>query len=212
MSDTKGLFSLIKDWISPKAEPIVAPKIDWPLPVQDQQLVKTSPEVGAASDALKNYAITVLETWLSASGFGGKVVFAKQEKEALFFEVIESEDVGRVIGKDGMTLDALQVLLKAAIYKKFEGGYKIYIDIENYRQKREDSLKAQALKASKYVLTRARKVDLKPMNPEERRLIHALFQQDKRIRSYSVGTGVYRHVVLERRGPAVVLDDTDAAL
>jgi predicted RNA-binding protein Jag len=136
---------------------------------------------------------------LSLSGYGGVLELTLSTPEKLCFNIGQCEDVGRVIGKDGATLEAYQILLRAFIFKKFGLNPRISLDIESYRKKREDMLKFQALKAAKMVAIKGKKMDLKPMNPEERRLIHSMFQYDKKIRSYSVGDGLYRHIVLERR-------------
>ncbi len=204
MSIKKGLFGFLKELVSPTLPSAAASTTTLtldPITHYTPTSTPTSTPSAPVSQEVIQYVCTKLEEILSISGFGGKLEFQKQENDRLFFEITNPQDVGRIIGKDGMTLEALQTLVKAFIFKKYGATAKIALDIENYRQKREDLLRAHALKSAKTVLTRSRKIDLKPMNPEERRLIHSLFQDDKRIRSYSVGSGVYRHVVLERRGP-----------
>lgn len=219
MTEKKSFFGFLKKWTTSPTTPTTyaseeaaqtqhaktATKTEY-TPKQTDHYKPSTPQVAKetipVAQSVLEFAISKLEEILKLSLFGGKVIYQRQEEDRLFFEILESEDVGRIIGKDGMTLDALQTLLRAFIFKKFGTMLKIYLDIEEYRNKREEMLKNHALKSAKAVLTKTRKADLKPMNPDERRLIHGLFQDDKRIRSYSVGTGVYRHIVLERRSRA----------
>jgi len=206
----KGLFSFFKKWASPtstetieetgtptSAEEMLASIIPAPSYKNTHYETKSTTII---TQEMIDYAINQLEIVLKLSGFGGKVILKNSENGQLLLEIIDAEDVGRIIGKEGMTLEAFQTLGKTFLFQKFNVPVRLYLDIEDYRKKRIDSLVSQAEKASKTVLTRARKVDLKPMNPEERRLIHGMFQNDKKIRSYSVGNGLYRHIVLERRG------------
>ncbi len=161
--------------------------------------VETKPTAPELSPEVLQFVKEKLSEILTLTGFGGDVTFTLSNEEKLALEITNCQDVGRVIGKDGSTLEALQTLLRAFIFKKFGLNPRVNIDIEEYRKKREDMLKSHAIRAAKMVAVKGKKMDLKPMNPDERRLIHSMFQHDKKIRSYSVGDGVYRHIVLERR-------------
>ncbi len=140
-----------------------------------------------------------LKEVLTLSGFDGDVVLEKQENGRLLYTISDSQDSGRIIGKDGATLEAYQVLLRAMVFKKYGHPIRVGLDVGNYRQKRQDALKEQAIRLSQSLDVKGKKAELKSMSPEERRMIHHLFQQDKQIRSYSVGDGFYRRVILERR-------------
>ena len=215
MTTKKGFFGFLKRWTSPE-ETVYASEeqlqrnhaaqaradIDEDYGTQSASFLSAADDsiefVPVPDDAI-HYCCKALEELLSLAGLGGTVSLSRQESNKLFFDITNSTDVGRIIGKDGMTLEALQTLVRAFLFKKYNLTPRVYLDIEGYRQKREDTLRSQALRAAKSVITKVRKMDLKPMNPEERRFIHSMFQNHKSIRSYSVGTGTYRHIVLERR-------------
>ena len=74
---------------------------------------------------------------------------------------------------------------------------KVIIDTENYRSKREETLKRVALKIADKVKKNGRILKLEPMNPYERRIIHSTLQDDKLINTYSEGNEPYRRVVIE---------------
>ena len=107
------------------------------------------------------------------------------------------EDLGFLIGRRGDTLDAIQHLANYSINRGISGHIRINVDAEEYRQKREDSLRRYALKKAQQVLKAHRRTTLEPMNAYERHLIHAALQDMDRITTYSVGTEPNRRVVIE---------------
>ena len=114
---------------------------------------------------------------------------------------IEGPDAGLLIGYHGETMDALQYLTGLAANKKSdeddERNYqKIIIDIENYRAKRAETLKALARRMSGRVLKYRRSVTLEPMSAYERRIIHSEVQGIKGVTTYSVGADNNRKVVV----------------
>ena len=107
------------------------------------------------------------------------------------------EDLGYLIGRRGDTLDAIQHLCNYAIGRNVEGHIRINVDAEDYRQKREESLRRYAQKKAQQVLKAHRRTTLEPMNAYERHVIHATLQDMDRITTYSVGTEPNRRVVIE---------------
>ena len=107
------------------------------------------------------------------------------------------EDLGYLIGRRGDTLDAIQHLCNYAIGRNVEGHIRINVDAEDYRQKREESLRRYAQKKAQQVLKAHRRTTLEPMNAYERHVIHAALQDTDRITTYSVGTEPNRRVVIE---------------
>ena len=107
------------------------------------------------------------------------------------------EDLGYLIGRRGDTLDAIQHLCNYAIGRTVEGHIRINVDAEEYRQKREESLRRYAVKKAQQVLKAHRRTTLEPMNAYERHVIHATLQDNDRITTYSVGTEPNRRVVIE---------------
>ena len=104
--------------------------------------------------------------------------------------------MGAVIGRRGDTLDAIQYLTSLSINRKRDTHVKISIDTENYRQKRQESLERLARKMAGKVLKYKKNMTLEPMNPYERRIIHATLQDFRGITTYSTGNEPNRRVVV----------------
>jgi spoIIIJ-associated protein len=110
------------------------------------------------------------------------------------------EGSGILIGHHGDTLDALQYLLNLAANRREEGEkrdyLKVTLDIEGYRAKREETLRALARKQADKVLKYKRSVMLEPMNPYERRIIHSEVQTIKGVSTNSIGSENNRKIVI----------------
>ena len=98
------------------------------------------------------------------------------------------EDLGFLIGHRGETLDAIQHLCNYAINKGISGHVRVNVDAEEYRQKREDSLRRYARKKAQQVLKARRRTTLEPMNAYERHVIHATLQEMENITTHSTGS------------------------
>ena len=107
------------------------------------------------------------------------------------------DDLGYLIGRRGDTLDAIQHLCNYTINRDVEGHIRINVDAEQYRQKREESLRRYARKKAQQVLKARRRTTLEPMNAYERHVIHASLQEMDNITTYSTGTEPNRRVVIE---------------
>jgi spoIIIJ-associated protein len=109
---------------------------------------------------------------------------------------LKGQNMGLLIGHRGETLDALQYLTSLVINKDGQEYKRVVLDTENYRQKREETLRRLAKRLGYKVSKTRRKVTLEPMNPFERRIIHAALQNDNYVRTYSEGDEPYRRVVI----------------
>jgi spoIIIJ-associated protein len=107
------------------------------------------------------------------------------------------EDLGYLIGRRGDTLDAIQHLANYSINRDVEGHIRISVDAEDYRAKREDSLRKYARKKAQQVLKAHRRTTLEPMNAYERHVIHSTLQDMDKITTYSTGSEPNRRVVIE---------------
>ena len=107
------------------------------------------------------------------------------------------EDLGYLIGRRGDTLDAIQHLCNYSVGRNVEGHIRINVDAEDYRTKREDSLRKYARKKAQQVLKARRRTTLEPMNAYERHVIHAALQDMDNITTHSTGTEPNRRVVIE---------------
>ena len=109
---------------------------------------------------------------------------------------LKGDDMGILIGKRGQTLDSLQYLTSLVVNKHTEEYTRIKLDIENYRERRKETLETLAKNIAYKVKRSKRPVSLEPMNPYERRIIHSALQNDKYVLTRSEGEEPYRHVVI----------------
>ena len=120
----------------------------------------------------------------------------KGEENTYKVELV-GEDLGYLIGRRGDTLDAIQHLANYSVGRNVEGHIRINVDAEDYRAKREDSLRKYARKKAQQVLKARRRTTLEPMNAYERHVIHAALQDMENITTHSTGTEPNRRVVIE---------------
>lgn len=118
------------------------------------------------------------------------------EEESVINVELKGDEMGMLIGKRGQTLDSLQYLTSLVANKKTEKYVKIKIDTENYRQRRKDTIENLAKNVASKVKKTGRPAFLEPMNPYERRLIHAALQGDKYVDTHSEGEEPHRKVVV----------------
>ena len=109
---------------------------------------------------------------------------------------MSGEHMGILIGKRGQTLDSLQYLANRVANKHQEGYVRVKLDTENYRARREETLRHLAKNIAHKVKRNRRPVALEPMNPYERRIIHSALQNDKFVSTKSEGEEPFRHVVV----------------
>lgn len=122
-------------------------------------------------------------------------------KEIIDKEVIQvsvsGKDSSLLIGRHGSAMQSLQYLLNTCMYKQTGISQKIILNIENYRQKRQNSIEKFAQKmANKATVTR-RPIKLEPMSPYERRIVHEYLSEIENITTYSEGKDPYRRIVIK---------------
>ncbi len=125
-----------------------------------------------------------------------------EEKERELTIDMAGADMGILIGKRGQTLDSLQYLTSLVVNKECDGYVRVKLDTENYRDRRKATLESLAKNIAYKVKRTRRNVSLEPMNPYERRIIHAALQNDRYVVTRSEGEEPFRHVVisLKREG------------
>lgn len=122
-----------------------------------------------------------------------------EEVDDNFNVLVETKDAGRLIGARGESLDALQLLVNQMISRKVgEEGYKrVVIDVEGWRKQKEGDLQKDAENWGKQVLESGQPLELEPMSPWQRRIIHMTIQEMKGLVSESAGEGRDRHIVIK---------------
>lgn len=109
---------------------------------------------------------------------------------------VKGKDIGIIIGRRGETLDSLQYLSSLVVNKGKDSYKRVVIDIENYRQKREETLERLANRLAEKVVRYRKDITLESMNPYERRIIHSTLQNNRNIRTFSIGEEPNRKVVI----------------
>ncbi len=195
---------------APKAEKPKAPKAEKkpeaPKPPKAPKVEK-KPEQPKAPAAPKTYAPAEagsveerIETFIKGlleHMDSNAVPHAWKEADNTYKVDLVGDDLGFLIGRRGDTLDAIQHLANYTVNREVEGHIRINVDAEDYRQKREDSLRRYARKKAQQVLKGRRRTTLEPMNAYERHVIHASLQDMENITTHSTGTEPNRRVVIE---------------
>lgn len=155
-------------------------------------------------DSPAGRAVEFLEGLLTRFGTPAKIEVEEDLSERNIRLNLVGENMNAVIGHHGDTLDAIQYLTNIVTNRKEEERWRVTVDTENYRAKREESLVALANKTAQKALKYRKPVALEPMNPHERRTIHAALQEVEGVTTYSVGTEPNRKVIVSPEGMAPV--------
>lgn len=176
-----------------------------------EKIIEEKPAVKSQADEIpvEDQAVEFLNKIFEAMKMEVTITSQFNETEQELSMNLEGEDMGILIGKRGQTLDSLQYLVSLIANKGSEGYLRVKLDTENYRERRKETLETLAKNIAYKVKRTKRPVALEPMNPYERRIIHAALQNDKYVTTRSEGEDPFRHVVIalkkeapggERRG------------
>jgi len=135
-----------------------------------------------------------LSNVLEKMGVNAEVVAAQKDFGVAYD--ISSKDIAIIIGRRGETLDALQYITSLVVNKGQEEYSRVVLNVENYREKREESLQKLARRLADKVVRYRKDITLESMNPYERRIIHATLQNYKNVKTYSIGEEPSRKVVI----------------
>jgi len=155
----------------------------------------TEPPVLHAEDTPAGKAQRFLMEVTSLMNVKVDVYVDDTREDGLYIHMI-GDTLGILIGRRGETLDALQYLTSLQVNKGREGYIRVTLDTENYRAKREDSLRRLAQRMANRAAKTGRKVVLEPMNPYERRVLHTALQNHPGVTTHSEGEEPNRRVVI----------------
>lgn len=142
------------------------------------------------------YALEFVKGMIEKIGVkDARVEIEKQNESSVYIEII-GKNLGILIGKRGQTLNSLQYLTNLVVNKQFNYYNRIILDIENYRQRREKTLRQLAENLAQKVVKGKRNIVLEPMIPQERRIIHTALQNNPSVVTFSQGDEPYRKVVI----------------
>jgi spoIIIJ-associated protein len=114
--------------------------------------------------------------------------------------VLRGEFEENLTGVEGKTLDSLQYLLRKIVTRKVPERLKVTIDVGDFRKKRQEELKMRAVELAAMVKEDGKTQVIPALNPSERRVIHMMLQEDKEIRSRSVGDGLFKKILIFKPG------------
>ena len=161
----------------------------------EEKPVRHSSELAKVEDVTMKAVEKFLRDTLNAMGMEVELTTCVDKEGALSIEM-KGNNMGILIGKRGQTLDSLQYLANRVANKHQDGYVRVKLDTENYRARREETLKNLAKNIAYKVKRSRRPVSLEPMNPYERRIIHSALQNDPYVTTHSEGEEPYRKVVI----------------
>lgn len=187
-----------------KSKPVQEKKPAQPKPVAPKkapQPQKKEQEIEKIndSDIDLDYVCAYLKTMIDSFKVEDAKITAKLVDGVVEVDV-DCDDYGIIIGRRGETLDALQYLTSLAIKKSTDKYVRVTLNVGDYRAKREQTLRALAVKNANYAIRTGRRYTFEPMNPYERRIIHTAVQEVEGATSRSVGNGMDRKVIIEPEG------------
>lgn len=163
------------------------------VPEEKEERPFSKEEQNATAEEAKKFLTGVF------AGMGLTVTMEKMTNEDRILLNLHGKGLGILIGKHGQTLNALQYLTNLAAGRLYRHRYFVLLDVENYRVRREQTLVALARRLAAKVKRNGDPVELEPMEPGERRIIHLALQDDPEIVTDSQGEGSARHIVIHLR-------------
>jgi len=167
----------------------------------EEARIRVTPKEGAN---VAEAARSVLETLLNVIGVSASVTSqvrpsgeGQEEDAAPIAFDIKGEDLGILIGRRGQTLSCLQYIVRLIVAHQMKARVPITIDVEGYKQRRDEALRALAWRIAEQVKVRGVAFTLEPMLAYERRIIHLALADHSDITTQSVGEGEARRVVIQ---------------
>lgn len=166
----------------PEIEPVLEPS-----PVEEP----APSERGKIIDEAKNF----LQEVFAAMNLEVSIEVEELEDEVKLNLV--GKELGILIGRRGQALDALQYVANLAVNRtREEDKLRLILDVENYRHRREVTLKKLAKSVAERAIKTRKEVKLEPMNRHERKIIHTVLQDNDRVETHSVGEEPYRYIIV----------------
>lgn len=128
-----------------------------------------------------------------------KFEYSVEIKEQNIEVTINGEDSGFLIGYRGDVLNSVQTIMSSIANKNSNSRIKVILDIENYRNKRKETLENLAVKVSKTVSKTGKSITLEPMGAYERKIIHSKLQESKYVTTHSIGEEPNRRIVISKK-------------
>ena len=131
----------------------------------------------------------------ATAAIGADVVASSVEDEGVVTVTCTGADLGLFIGKHGQTIDAIQYLANAMVRSQ-GGAHEVIVDAAGYRARRTATLEAMAKRTAQRASATGRRVELEPMTPVERKIVHEALKEDPEVETLSEGSEPNRYVVV----------------
>jgi spoIIIJ-associated protein len=175
-----------RDAVKPK-EP---PKSPNAVKAREPQKLRDEARTPKAQEAKK--ILEDILAWLSEQA----TVKVREETQERIRLEIHGDKTGLLIGKRGQTLDALQFLVNKMVNRSADNSIRIEVDMEQYRKRREQSLRNMATRLGEKVKKKKKPITIEAMNAHDRRIIHLTLKNDQSLETKSVGKGEMRKLVI----------------
>lgn len=200
MSEKKGILGFFKGWTTDEDEDIQDTENNQDGTAKKSRPNRNSERKELVTDEIAEFAVKKCEEILELARFEGEVKLKYKKGFVLNLDISNvGDDLGRIIGRNGSCLQALQTLIKFFIIRKFEVSLKVVIDAGDYKNRYQSQMKRSALKAAEDVISTGESISLEPMSSTDRRVVHVLFENHHDIITRSEGEGDARHIVLMKR-------------
>ena len=180
----------------PAAPESVEPDPDQSVADEPDPADEPAPVQTITADTPAGTAVQAVQRILTAVGADVDVTLRSEHDELAGGPVIDinGPDSGLLIGRRGNTLHSLQFIVQSIVRQQYDEDVRVALDVEQYRQRREDSLREMADRVADRVAQTGRSITLEPMAPADRRVIHLYLGEREGIRTESVGYGDARKV------------------
>jgi spoIIIJ-associated protein len=145
-------------------------------------------------------AKSVVQDLMNQMGFSAEIEISKSSQdnqENIICNIKVSEDSNLLIGQYGVNLQSLQHIARLLVRRKIEDKFNFILDINSYRQEKNQSVIEQAQSAAEQALAEGRAIILKPMTSYERRIVHMELAKNDKVVTESLGEGEERKVAVK---------------
>ena len=167
----------------------------------DSELLERDAGDTEHDESLATAGREIVEDLLDYMGFPGEVDVLRAGKEngtpTIVMAVVDGESMGALIGRRGETLQAFQFITQLLVNRRVGHWTRVLLDIEGYRSRRERYLKDTALRAAEKAMRFRESIELDPMIPSERRIVHLTLADHESVTTHSEGEGDNRRVIVE---------------
>lgn len=149
-------------------------------------------------DAIADAGVATIQDVMRLLGIEASVEEYEGDEGEIILDIV-GDELGILIGRHGRTLDALQILVSAITNRRLDQRYPVVVDVSGYRHRRRVKLEDIARRAADRAARQHRAVQLRPMTSFERRVVHVVLRDDRRVRTESEGDEPRRMVVVHPR-------------